>query len=103
MAASATPPAPRVELRGISKSFGATAALADVSMDLRAGEIHALVGENGAGKSTLMKVVYGVARPDAGTIAVDGTAVEIASPAQARELILGQTLQRNVIHQQSAA
>ena len=57
---------PRVELRGISKRFAATAALTDVSMDLQAGEIQALVGENGAGKSTLVKILAGVHQPDAG-------------------------------------
>ena len=75
---------PRVELRGISKRFGATAALSDVSMDLRAGEIHALVGENGAGKSTLVKILAGVHVPDAGTILLDGVPTRIADPAAAR-------------------
>ena len=75
---------PRVELRGISKRFGATAALTDVSMDLRAGEIHALVGENGAGKSTLVKILAGVHAPDAGTILLDGVPTEIDDPTAAR-------------------
>ena len=75
---------PRVELRGISKRFGATAALTDVSMDLRSGEIHALVGENGAGKSTLVKILAGVHQPDAGTILLDGTPALIHGPAQSR-------------------
>ena len=75
---------PRVELRGISKRFGATAALTDVSMDLRAGEIHALVGENGAGKSTLVKILAGVHAPDAGTILLDGVETQIANPTAAR-------------------
>ncbi len=75
---------PRVELRGISKRFGATAALTDVSMDLRAGEIHALVGENGAGKSTLVKILAGVHAPDAGTILLDGVETQIADPTAAR-------------------
>ncbi len=70
--AEAAAAAPRVELRGISKHFGATAALTDVSMDLRAGEVHGLVGENGAGKSTLVKILGGVHAPDAGTILLDG-------------------------------
>ena len=82
---SATPAVPpRVELRGISKRFGATAALTDVSMDLRAGEIHALVGENGAGKSTLVKILAGVHAPDAGTILLDGVPTQIDDPTAAR-------------------
>jgi rhamnose transport system ATP-binding protein len=80
------PAAPRVELRGISKSFGATAALTDVSMDLLAGEIHGLVGENGAGKSTLVKILGGVHVPDAGTILLDGVPTHIPDPAMARSL-----------------
>ena len=78
--AEAATAAPRVELRGISKRFGATAALTDVSMDLRAGEIHGLVGENGAGKSTLVKILGGVHPPDAGTILLDGVPTLITDP-----------------------
>ncbi|HSW41161.1 MAG TPA: sugar ABC transporter ATP-binding protein [Patescibacteria group bacterium] len=78
--------APRVELRGISKHFGATAALADVSMDLLAGEIHALVGENGAGKSTLVKILGGVHAPDSGVVFLDGAPTQIGDPAAARAL-----------------
>ncbi|MGZ8254248.1 MAG: ABC transporter ATP-binding protein [Burkholderiaceae bacterium] len=77
---------PRLALTGITKHYGDVAANDDVTLAVRPGEILAVLGENGAGKSTLMKVVYGVARPDAGTIAVDGIEVEIASPAQARGL-----------------
>jgi rhamnose transport system ATP-binding protein len=82
----AAPAVPRVELSGISKSFGATAALTAVSMDIRAGEIHGLVGENGAGKSTLVKILGGVHPPDAGTILLDGVATHIGDPAAARAL-----------------
>jgi rhamnose transport system ATP-binding protein len=78
--------APRVELRGISKRFGATAALTDVGIDLRAGEIHGLVGENGAGKSTLVKILGGVHAPDKGVILLDGAPVQIGGPAAARAL-----------------
>jgi rhamnose transport system ATP-binding protein len=85
---------PRVELRGISKRFAATAALADVSMDLRAGEIQALVGENGAGKSTLVKILAGVHQPDSGEILLDGTATPILGPAQSRALGIA------VVHQE---
>jgi rhamnose transport system ATP-binding protein len=93
--ADASVPAPlRAELRGISKRFGATQALADVSLDLVPGEIHALVGENGAGKSTLVKILAGVHQPDSGTILLDGEPVEIAGPAVARSLGIA------VVHQE---
>ncbi len=85
---------PRIELRDVSKRFGATAALTDVSMDLRAGEIHALVGENGAGKSTLVKILAGVHQPDAGTVLIDGEPVQIHGPAQSRALGIA------VVHQE---
>ena len=84
----------RASLAGVSKSFAATQALADVSLDLRAGEVHALVGENGAGKSTLVKILAGVHQPDTGTIRVDGEPRVIAGPAQARALGIA------VVHQE---
>ena len=64
--------APSIYLRSVSKAFGETIALSDVSLDLRAGEVHALLGENGAGKTTLMKVLYGLTQPDSGQIEADG-------------------------------
>jgi rhamnose transport system ATP-binding protein len=70
----------------VSKSFGSTHALRDVSVELVAGEIHALVGENGAGKSTLIKVMTGLHRPDAGHLAVSGERVELRTPAMAQGL-----------------
>jgi rhamnose transport system ATP-binding protein len=84
----------RAALSGVSKSFAATMALTDVSLDLRAGEIHALVGENGAGKSTLVKILAGVYQPDEGTIRVDGEPTVIAGPAHARSLGIA------VVHQE---
>ncbi len=77
-------PAPAVAMRGISKQFGATQALSDVSLDLRANEIRALVGENGAGKSTLAKILAGIHQPDSGTIALGGVPTLLRGPADAR-------------------
>jgi rhamnose transport system ATP-binding protein len=76
--------APLLEVRGVSKSFGAVAAVRDVSFPLHGGEIHALVGENGAGKSTIVKILAGVHRPDAGAVVLDGTELSLAGPADAQ-------------------
>jgi rhamnose transport system ATP-binding protein len=84
----------RAELRGISKRFGATQALDDVSLTLLPGEIHALVGENGAGKSTLVKILAGIHQPDSGTILLDGESIQIAGPGQARSFGIA------VVHQE---
>jgi ABC-type sugar transport system ATPase subunit len=73
-----------LRIQGLSKSFGSTLALSDVSFDIEAGEIHALVGENGAGKSTLVNVLSGVVEPDAGAISVAGTNVRFGSPRAAQ-------------------
>jgi rhamnose transport system ATP-binding protein len=75
-----------LELTGISKAFAGVHALKGVSFDLRAGEVHALVGENGAGKSTLIKVITGAHLPDKGRIEVDGRPVGELDPVRAREL-----------------
>ncbi|MBE3071135.1 MAG: sugar ABC transporter ATP-binding protein, partial [Planctomycetes bacterium] len=74
---------PMLSLRGVTKRFGGTTALEGVDFDLRAGEIHALLGENGAGKSTLIKVLGGIHVPDAGSIALDGRPAAIRSVADA--------------------
>ena len=73
-----------LELRHAAKFFGAVKALIDGSVQLRAGEVHALVGENGAGKSTLVKIVAGVYQPDSGTLEVAGQQVTLHGPAAAR-------------------
>ncbi|GHA14322.1 sugar ABC transporter ATP-binding protein [Streptomyces tauricus] len=72
-----------VELAGITKRFPGVVANHDIHLSVGKGTVHALVGENGAGKSTLMKILYGMQKPDEGTIAVDGEQVTFASPADA--------------------
>jgi len=84
---------PRLSLENITRRFGETVANDAISFDVMPGEIFAVLGENGAGKSTLMKIVYGVVRPDAGRIAIDGRALEIDSPAQARSLGIAMVFQ----------
>jgi rhamnose transport system ATP-binding protein len=85
IAASAATTTPAIlEAKQIRKSFGAVQALRGVSFDLRAGEVHALVGENGAGKSTLIKILTGALEPDAGEILLGGERVLENSPAKAR-------------------
>ena len=80
--ASATQP-PALELRGITKRYPGVVANDHIDLDVRRGEIHALLGENGAGKTTLMNVLYGLARPDEGRILLDGEPVQIAGPSDA--------------------
>ena len=75
--------APLVELRGISKRFGAVVACDDVDLSLYPGQIHGVLGENGAGKSTLMKILIGLVLPDSGTISIDGVACTIHDPLDA--------------------
>jgi len=76
---------PILAMAGISKRFAATQALADVHLELRAGEIHALVGENGAGKSTLIKIMTGVHTADRGTLTVGGDVFTPRSTAEAQQ------------------
>jgi rhamnose transport system ATP-binding protein len=90
----AAPGAPPAALAGVSKRFGATQALADVSLALLPGEIHGLVGENGAGKSTVVKVLAGIHVPDSGSVVVDGKPVLLHGPAHARSLGIA------VVHQE---
>ncbi len=81
--AIAKPPVLRAE--GLSKRYGPVTVLSDVSLDVRAGEIHAIIGENGAGKSTLMRLISGHADPTAGSLVVDGAPVRFATPHQAQD------------------
>ena len=75
--------APALEMRGITKRYPGVVANDGIDLEVRPGEIHALLGENGAGKTTLMNILYGLARPDAGEILIDGSAVRIANPTDA--------------------
>lgn len=75
----------RLKATGITKSYGAVSALADVSFELRAGEVMALLGENGAGKSTIVKVISGLIVPDGGEITIDGEIVQITSVRASQE------------------
>jgi rhamnose transport system ATP-binding protein len=75
---------PTLRVDGVTKTFGASNALTDVSFDVAAGEVHALVGENGAGKSTLVKIITGILVPDAGVITLNGETVRFATPIEAR-------------------
>jgi ABC-type uncharacterized transport system ATPase subunit len=86
----------QIELRGITKSFPNVLANDDISLTLRGGEIHCLLGENGAGKSTLIGILSGLTRPDRGTILIDGRETPIPSPRRALELGIG------TVHQHSA-
>ena len=82
---SPMPPSSSLQMRGITKAFGATQALAGVDLDVAPGEVHALVGENGAGKSTLMKVLSGAHPPDRGTMTLGGQPYRPRHPLDARE------------------
>lgn len=75
---------PRLRMTGVQKSFGATRALRQVSLQVGAGEVHALIGENGAGKSTLMKILSGAHAPDAGAVEIDGELFNAGHPSHAR-------------------
>ncbi|MEU4895598.1 ATP-binding cassette domain-containing protein [Streptomyces sp. NPDC044780] len=77
---------PLLALRGVSKRFGAVQALADVELEIHAGEVIALVGDNGAGKSTLIKVIAGVEPADAGTLEWQGRPVHLGRPHDAQHL-----------------
>lgn len=84
---------PRLALTGISKSFPGVKANEDISLSVKPGEVHAILGENGAGKSTLVKIIYGVQQADQGSIHWNGEPVAIASPKAARRLGIGMVFQ----------
>jgi ABC-type sugar transport system ATPase subunit len=88
---------PAIEFDHIDKSFGAVAALKDVSFAIAGGEAHAIVGENGAGKSTLLKILAGSLRPDRGELRIGGGAVALASPREALARGIG------LVHQEMLA
>jgi ABC-type uncharacterized transport system ATPase subunit len=84
---------PRLELQGISKQYPAVKANDGISLSVKPGEIHAILGENGAGKSTLMKIIYGAVQPDEGRMLWNGEPVRIRSPHEARALGIAMVFQ----------
>src|ERR1700683_3993356 len=84
---------PRLALRGVTKRFAGVLANDNVSLAVKPGEIHALLGENGAGKSTLVKMIYGILAPDEGEIIFDGSPARISNPRAARRLGIGMVFQ----------
>lgn len=89
--------APVLEMRGISKQFGATQALSAVSLQLRSGEVHALLGENGAGKSTLIKIMTGVHPADTGELLLDGKPIHLHSAQDAQQFGIAAMYQEPMI------
>jgi ABC-type uncharacterized transport system ATPase subunit len=83
----------RLQLDGVSKRYPAVLANDHVSLSVKPGEIHAVLGENGAGKSTLMKIIYGAVKPDGGKIRFNGQTVHIANPQEARRLGISMVFQ----------
>ena len=86
-------PTPRLSLRGITKRYPGVVANSDVSMTVKPGEIHAVLGENGAGKSTLMKIIYGAVKPDEGEVLFNGQPSHIRNPQEARALGISMVFQ----------
>jgi simple sugar transport system ATP-binding protein len=84
---------PRLELLGITKQYPAVRANEGVSLRVKPGEIHAVLGENGAGKSTLMKIIYGAVQPDAGEMRFNGRPVQVKNPHEARALGISMVFQ----------
>ena len=84
---------PRLQLAHITKRYPAVVANSDVSLTVQAGETHAVLGENGAGKSTLMKIIYGMVKPDEGSVMFNGQPVHIRNPQEARALGISMVFQ----------
>src|SRR5215471_17872396 len=101
----ANPPISRniIEMRGITKRFGAVIANQGVDISIPAGSIHAIVGENGAGKSTVMKILYGIYTADEGEIWIEGEKREIRSPRDAIASGLGMAHQHFMLASQMTA
>lgn len=93
MSSLATAPEGGIDVRGVTKRFPGVVANQDVDITIRPSTVHALIGENGAGKSTLMKILYGVQKPDEGTISVGGTEVHFSSPSDAIDVGIGMVFQ----------
>ena len=99
MTDTTTTAAAAVSVRGVGKRFPGVVANHDVTLEVRPGTVHALVGENGAGKSTLMKILYGVQKPDEGEILVGGETVHFSSPSDAIKHGIGMVFQHlSLIH-----
>jgi rhamnose transport system ATP-binding protein len=90
-------PSPILQLRNVSKSFGMTRALTDMTLDLLPGEVHAVVGENGAGKSTMIKIMTGVHQPTTGDVLLDGQVRPISGPMAAREMGIAAVYQEPMV------
>jgi ABC-type sugar transport system ATPase subunit len=91
---------PLLSVAGVAKAFGETKALKDCNLALRAGRIHAVIGENGSGKSTLVKVLTGVVQPDKGSVTLSGTPVRLSIPRQARRAGIATTFQEILVLEQ---
>jgi len=94
---------PVLRMRAITKRFPGVLANDHIDFELKAGEVHGLLGENGAGKTTLMKILYGHLQPDSGEILIRGEKVEIAGPKEANELGIGMVHQHFMLVQNLTA